>query len=435
MAIVIRRIAWSLALAASAVMNQAPAQELQPIEPTPQGFRIHSFSLTGGYASSGLIAPLSSVVTTNAPEYYGSAILSVGYTRTRNSRNTSLLYDAEYLRRFRISNLDAFVHRLRFITSGDLRPRWSGYFRVWASDSHIDQLLLTPTGFEFSTDPMLPDEGIAGGQAAAASNAVIFGDRVFNASIGTGLAFQKTERTRLGFHLGGDRTQGLRSEAPEPIGRLPLMPQSTVASARFEIEHAASPRTDLAFRATTFRTFSRLSAVYLSDLTLSAERRLSPNWFGNLSGGASMLKPVRMADPSRNRQTYGYNALVGLGRRTRTSTVFASAARRLGDTFGFGGHYSDSVSLTASWHHPNRRWGAIASGYAFRTRIPDARDLTGWQGTGSLVRNLGNHLAVTLTYGYLKSAMAITGDSRYIQGHTAQITLSWLPLGVARRMN
>lgn len=435
MASVIRRIAWSFALATSAVLNQAAAQELPPVEPIPQGFRVHSLSLTGGYASSGLIAPLSSVVTTNAPEYYGSAILSVGYTRIRDSRSTSLIYDAEYLRRFRISNLDAFVQRLRFITSRDLRPRWAAYLRVWASDSRIDQLLLTPTGFEFSADPMRPDEGTAGGQVGAASNAVIFGDRILHASIGTGLSFQKSQRTRLGFHLGGDRTQGLRADAPEPIGRLPLMPQSTTASARFEIEHAASPRTDVAFRATTFRTFSRLGAFYLSEVTLSAERRLSPNWFGNLSGGGSMMKPIHMADPSRNRQAYGYNASATLGRRTVTSTVFASAARRLGDTFGFGGHYSDSITLNASWYNRSRRWGALATGYAFRTRIPGARDLNGWQGLGSLVRNLGDQFAVTFTYGYLKSAMAITGDSRYIQGHTAQMTLSWLPLGATRRMN
>ncbi|MGE5570823.1 MAG: hypothetical protein ACM3S5_17455 [Rhodospirillales bacterium] len=435
MASVIRRIQWSFALAASAVLNQAAAQELPPVEPIPQGLRIHSLSLIGGYASSGLVAPLSSVATTNDPEYYGSAIFSVGYTRVRDSKNISLIYDGQYLRRFQISNLDAYIQRLRFITNGEFRPRWTGYFRVWASDSRIDQLLLTPTGFEFSTDPMRPDEGIAGGRAGAASEAVIFGDRVLSASIGTGLSFQKSERTRLGFHLGGDRKQGLRTDAPEPVGRQPLMPQATTASAMFEIEHAASPRTDVALRASGFRTFSRVGAFYLSDLTLSAGRQLSQNWFGNLSGGASMMKPIRMADPSRNRQTYGYNATATLGWRTMTSAVFVSATRRLGDTFGLGGRYSDSISLSASWYNRSRRWGLLAGGHAYRTGIPDAKDLQGWQTTGSVVRNLGRTFAVTLTYGYLKSAVAITGDSRYIQGHTAQMMLSWLPLGAARRLN
>ncbi len=93
------------------------------------------------------------------------------------------------------------------------------------------------------------------------------------------------------------------------------MPQSTIASTRADIEYALSPRTDVGIHASTIRTFSRLSAFYLSDVNVSAERRLSLQWFGNITGGVSMMKPVRAPDPSRDRQTYGYNAGATLGRR------------------------------------------------------------------------------------------------------------------------
>lgn len=433
----IARIAWSLVLAAGTVLAQAPAQERPPgIEPVPQGFHIQSASASAGYSSSGLMVPLSAALSPIAPDYYCSGTLSVGYMRTGETRETSLIYDAEYLNRLRYSNMDAFLQRLRLFTSREVRPRWTVYLRIWASDSMIDQLLLAPTGFEFSsTDPMAPDQGAAPGQMHAASNAIVFGNRTFNASIGTGFSFRKSERLRFAFHVGGDRTQGLSTDADPADGRRPLMPQSTIASTRADIEYALSPRTDVGIHASTFRTFSRLSAFYLSDVNISAERRLSLQWFGNITGGVSMMKPVRAPDPSRDRQTYGYNAGATLGRRSRTSTVFATLASALGDSYGFGGRYSDSITLSASWHHPNRSWGAFATGYAYRTRMQIGPDLLGWQGVGAVVRNLGRHAAVTLSYGYMKASVGISGASRYLQGHTVQTTLSWFPLGASRRMN
>ncbi len=432
----IARIGWGLVLAAGTILAQAPAQETQPgTQPIPQGFHIQAASASAGYTSSGLMGPLSTTAPT-APDYYCAGTFSVGYTRTAETGNTALIYDAEYLNRLRYSGMDAFIQRLRLFASREVHPRWTVYLRMRASDSMIDQSLLAPTGFEFSsTDPMAPDQGAASDQAHTASNAVIFGNRTLDASLSTGASFRKSERLRFGFHLGADRTQGLSTDAPASGGPEPLLPQSTTGSARVNVDYALSPRTTVGMRASTIRTFSRLSAFYLSELNASAERRLSRDWFGSINGGASMMKPVRASDPSRERQIYGYNAGAALDRRTPTSNVFVSFASSLGDTYGFGGRYSDSVTAGASWFHPNRSWGVFANGYAFRTKMQSEPGVWGWQGGGAVVRNLSAHVAMSLSYGYLKTTVGISGASRQLQGHTVQTTLSWLPLGASRRMN
>jgi hypothetical protein len=431
----IARAGRGIVLAAAATLAQA--QDVAPgAQAQPQGFNLYSASIAAGYSSSGLMVPLSTGMAPFAPDYYGSGMLSAGYLRTAETKHTALIYDAEYLRRFRYTRADGFLQRLRLFTSRDVRPRWTHYFALRASDSMVDQLLLSPTGFEFSSNnPLEPDQNAAPGEAHAAS-ALIFGVRTLNANVSTGLSFRKSERLRLSFHLGGDRTQGLPTDADPPGGRRALAPQATNASARVEADYIMSPRTNLKVYGDSFRTFSRIGAFYLTNVAVSAERRLSLQWFGSITGGASMIKPVRAPDPSRDRQLYGYNAGASIGRRTRNTSLFAAFASAVGDSYGFGGRYSDSLTLSTSWYHPNRRWGAFATAYGYRMRMPDnTPDLLGWQGLGALVRNLGDHFSVTLSYGYLKSTVAFSGASRYMQGHTVQTTVSWWPHGVVRQMN
>jgi hypothetical protein len=422
----------------------------------PDGFQLYSVSVYAEYSSEavpfGLTGGFSSSLPFGAnlgPNYFAGIVAKVGYRKMGARTNFYVTYVPSYDASLRYSSLNSMNNSLSIGLMHNFSPRWTLTSSATALTARYDQFLFSPTVFSsLAGTPATFDElsqAILSGTytnselasiltgapliESPASN-LIYGPRIFTASLRNTISYEHSTRLRFHFGFGGSRTQGLNSGQIENAS-VRLLPETTTATAAAGVDYTLSPVTDVSFEASGYRTFSRFEDAYISNGTASVGRILGRHWIARVRGGAGVVTPIRQTFATPPGLHYLAGATVTY--KTVSHTFMGSYDRTITDYYGLGAHSAGVASGAWNWHIPGRTWFASAVGRYEMLEDIDNHNLDSWLGNAGIGRRFGMHTILRLAYlyGRIEGAYGNAPEKQSLQG--VQLMVSWsphLPLGM-----
>lgn len=427
----------------------------------PDGFALYSISVYGEYSSATVpfgsnIAFGSTLPTPDTanlgPNYLAGVVAKVGWRKTGARTNFYVTYTPSYDASVRYSSLNSFNNALAFGLIHDLSPRWTVTSNGAAFTARWDQFLFSPTILSSLADtPATFDElsqAILSGKYTSSqlasiltgapliespATSLIYGPRVFNASLRNEVNYFKSASLRFHFGFGGTRTQSLRSGQIEDAS-VSLLPETTSAVVTAGVSYSLSPFTSIDFEATSNRTFSRFEDDYISTGTATLSRIFGRHWIVQVRGGGGEVTPVRETFAS----SQGPHYLAGgtITYETLSHTFIASYNRAVTDIYGLGATSMGTGSAAWRWHIPGRTWSVFASGRYETLQDIGGHNLDSWLGDAGLGHRFGMHTTVQLAYVYGRVSGVATGvttggvaaavpEKEALQG--VRLVVSWSP--------
>ncbi len=379
----------------------------------------------------------------------GSA--SMGWSKPGPLSRFSIGYSISYIGRLHNSDASGLSHALTISGTRKLSPHWSGSMSINGVLSNYDQYLFTPmqfaaatavpSTFEDLTSAVLGNGTVTNSQLASLltgapivespARSLIYGNRVFNASASAGLSYAASPRLNISFQGYGSRIQNLHTSSDDPAFNTPfLIPVTTSAGGSIGMSYAATPRTSVGLNLGTTRSFSSLQDSYANSASVSLGHTFGRRWFGQISGGAAKIVPIRT--------TYvlatgiDYVASGSLGYKTRSHTFMINGVRSVGDTYAIGSSTTISAGAAWSWHRPGAHWSMMAQGSRQMQQSLAYSDLNGWRAGIAVSEVLTQHLVAQAQYSYLSYSTLPISPLLSQDQNGVMLSLTWYPTPVRR---
>jgi hypothetical protein len=425
------------------------ASFFNPLSSTRGGLHLYRVNLYAGYFSGGSPFGLDALPPTginrnsNDPMAMTGGALSLGWSRSNDRSNVSVIYSPSYIAYPKHSELDAASHSFALNWNRRVGQKWSFNTSITGLVSNLQQSYFAPNALGLAASLPATFEGLAGAMLAGKFTDVqlasaltgaplrglpeqtyLFGRRTLSASVLTSASYTPSGRTS--FHLSAlaTRTQRLNSDQQNTSAQV-LIPQTTAGGVTFGWGYEWTSRTHIGIDAGTNRIFSRLQDGYSSTANFSIGRTMSPHWFVQGRAGAGRLTYLRrtISAPSNVQYTAGGS----IGYKMLAHTLIASYDRSIGDSYGLGAGSTSSSNAGWAWKRPGSMWSASANfGYQQLNGPALLATAESWRASGGIARALNSHLFMSVQYAYFTfpsnlAAMAMGADS----GVT--MTLSWTP--------
>ena len=211
-----------------------------------------------------------------------------------------------------------------------------------------------------------------------------------------------------------------------------LVPATTDATGAMSIAYMFSPRTTISGSASYGRTLSGFTQAQFTSANLGLSRKLTRNWFTELSAGGGYILPVGNGSSGvRGKQ---YEAAAGLGFRLSTHTLIGSVHRSVSDYYGMGAAPILSEALGWSWRRLGANW-ALNAGISQDHLLGTQFALSG-AANNSIRANTGiywkapGHTSIMLQYAYVsfKGAFAflpVANQQLTFAQHSIQLSFGW----------
>ena len=424
--------------------------EINPMEEHPDGLHLYGLSIFGGYSSTPFLGGQATGLGyagegLGAEEYVGAAA-SLGWYHRGPNGQFSVSYSASYDRRLHYVDLSGLSQFLSFQGVRRISRRWDYSMGGAVSDLDYAQFLFTPNLFsQFASTPgtfqdlseALLEGKYTSSQLASLltgapvldtpARSLLFGNRVFNASITNSLTYHATGRLSISASAGVNRVQHLPDDSSAQLHQDYLIAQSTGGTAALGATYALSPRTFLEGNMATGRSFTSLEDAYSSRATVGLGHIMGQHWYLNVNGGAGFITRVRSTYALPN----GPQAVgaASLGYRANAHTFMASYAHTLADPYGLGAG-STAVAMGAwNWYLPGRSWSLMNSVAQEELQASYGRASAVMYSAG-LGHSMSHNLSLRIQYSFVYSDghwPGYVGDLTSLSRNNARISLSWTP--------
>lgn len=403
------------------------------------GMRLYEAAMFAGYTSSGL--PFSAAVAPVGRDGQYGASATFGWRGGGRKWDRSVVYTGTYLGSVRLSELNSANHALSLGAAWKPGPRSTLAFSASATDSTLDNFMMTPSVLRTVTAiPASFDDLAAAMLGRQYSNtelaslltgapivesparSVLFGDRMLNMAAGITLTHSASRRLSFQYSLSAGRGLHLKNHGRRDVEQIYLLPRTTSAGAGVSINYSVTPRTFFGVSLSSNRTFSRYDDAYLSSGSLSLGRILSRRWVAQAQAGGGYITPVRGTNfaPRRMQPLFGGS----LGFKDLRHTVVVAHSRSLGDAYGLGAGGTYSTAAAWTWS-PNREWSFSASVGQVQMQFQRGLDISGWIVSAGASRALSRGTSVSWQYAYLQNYAGWTITPYSLDRHTVSLILSW----------
>jgi hypothetical protein len=143
----------------------------------------------------------------------------------------------------------------------------------------------------------------------------------------------------------------------------------TDGSANVSVSYALSRRTSVGSEMTYSRTFSTLSTIQVGSAAVAVSRTLSRAWFSSAAIGYG-LGAYSLKGTGASVRRYDLTGRGTIGASFESSTLTASVAERMGDSYGFGAARTWNAEIAGNWHPKRGHWSFQSSaGYERMTGL------------------------------------------------------------------
>lgn len=421
--------------------------------PAP-GFQVRTLSAYGVYYSSSL--PTNGGIPqggSNLPSDFGfGGSAEIDWTRFTDRSTFSLTYTPSYTGFVRYSSLDALNHALSLNTTRHLAPRWNFGFSVTGSLSTFEESLFAPTTLataaslpssfqdlaagllqgQFANNPLLGSVLTSAPLAQSPLNTLLYGERMFSASVQSSLSYSYSPRLSLNFAVGGSRTQHLSDDQPLTTTNGALNLDATSGRASIGLSYSLSPLTQISASVASSRTVSPLYDLYNTTSLLSIGRTFAHRWILQAHGGAGVTNPVRETLGPIPVKPYpsGGGALTY---KTTSNTFLVSYDRTVASSYGLGATTSSSANATWRFRMPGRSWWIDTSFGWQQLGESTILNTTGWRSTTGFNQAVGTHMAFRLEYAYLNYSGGLQGSPYNLSQSAVRFSVTWYPPANALR--
>ena len=401
-----------------------------------QGLRISNISIYSSYT----YYPVRPAVGEPQTSFNAGAAASIGWIRSRAGYTVSLSYSPSYNRDItqgvNYSTFNPLNQVLSFSFGRRLGTHWSFVTSLSSSVMRTSEFIFQPTQAGRVTDvATTPDElsaAVLSGtaynnpdlssvltstpQADSPTRRQVYGDRVLNASLQTGLNYTRS-RISLRTWFGASRSQALDSgdiEEADPSVR--VAPPSTTGLVGIGVNYSLAPRTQIGFVGTGAESRSRLEDSFINNLEAHLARRLSQRWSMDVRGGVGFTISKRSVYPVPP----GAQILSGgsLSFKPRAHAFLFSFDRSLADQYGLGPTTSTRGTAGWTWQLPGRAWKVGGSAGVQRSHSAGYPVISGLIANVEASRVITRHVSVYMMYAYLQDSQAIA-DPRAARRTTA----------------
>jgi hypothetical protein len=440
-----------LVLAAAALhplkAQTADGTGFNPLSASIPGVHLYSVSIySGDYlggsggvagATTGGASPFATGLV-----YGGSA--SLGWTHSSDKSNFSASYTPSFFGAASNSNYNTLNHQMSLhesIKAG----KWTVTISSAAALSNLQQLLFSPTVASSAVSvPSTFDDLAAAVLAGTFTNnqlaailtgspvpaspeqSFIYGERIFTASLTTGVSWAPSTRTSFHLSASGMRAQNAKSSdlSSGVPGGVTLAP-TTTATVGVGWSYSLTPRTTISVDAASSRVFDRMLKGYNSNGSFGLSRTMSRRWFVQLRGGGGILDYSAQAYPTS--KGFQYLAGASLGYKTQSHTFTGSYNRTVGDNYGVGANATSASSVAWQWRVPGSPW-SVASSFEYQQLLSAAFvNATSWRANASISRSISAHLFLSAQFGFYKlpANLAVAGESLSQNGIV--LMMAWSP--------
>lgn len=434
----------------------ADAAEVLSVVP---GLRLESATIFGGYSSNSLPRGFG----TSSAYYFprntlgadydlgASAVLSYSHQGRRGM--TRLSYAPSHVQRSRIPEWSTTDHRLSFQSSRDLTPRLSLRATGNAVNTGMEQFWARPAVLRSVEAPASFNELLEKVQAGEISNdefaAILTGspvvddpggaeydvNRVFAASLATGMSYAYSRRMTLNFGAGSSMSRVVATNFSGSAGDSRYLNYARITNANAAADYRLSSRTRVGVSHVTAFTDSTFTRSVSHSPTVSLSQRLSRHWSYEVGGGVGTIRfdAHNGILQGQNWATTTWTANGMLGYAKGAHNVNLGASKRVGDPNGFGGRATMQANLTWNWQPRFSPWGATA-GIAFSRTDFSARGSRFGQNFATDLYSAGfsRRLAPSTTfrtdYYYGEYLSPFTGIASNMALHRMQLSLVWRPV-------
>ena len=253
---------------------------------------------------------------------------------------------------------------------------------------------------------------------------LIYGDRMWSASLQTDAAYSYSSRTTLHLHAVATRNQTLNDlSVPGGSESAYLVRYTESGDAGIDIAHMLSPRTTVAVGVSATRVFSRIEDIYITHANVLLARMMGPNWFVKVHAGVAQINVLRQTRllPTAPQVEAGGT----IGYKTYAHTFLATVDRQTGDPYAIGASSVLTASGAWSWRRPGNPWW-LACDFGEQRTAGTFGVINGWRATGEIGRRLSTRTALSLGYAFL-SGSGLFGPGVVAEPdlHIARLSFVW----------
>jgi len=428
----------------------APSGDVVAPLPLPlPGIQMRSLSVYGVYYSS--FSPTTGAfpsAASNLPSDFGfGGSAQFDWTHFTDRSSFSLSYTSSYTGFARNSSLDALNHNVNLSTSRHLAPRWNLGFSTAASISTLEESLFAPTSLsnvaslpasfqdlaagllqsQFTTNPLLGSVLNSAPLTQSPLNTVLYGERMFNASVQSTLSYSYSPRLSLTFAVGGSRAQPLSDNQPLTTGNSSLaLVKSTSGRASVALSYSLSPRTQISGTVASNRTISSLYDIYTTTSTVSVSHSLR-RWILQARGGGGITVPAREMQSYQVPVKPFPSAGFSLTYKTLSHTFLGSYDRSVNAGYGVGAATSSTANATWRWRLPGHSWSIDTTFGYQQLQGGGVTNMSGWRSTTGFNQAVSSHLTFRLDYAYLNYSGGLEGSVYNNSQSAVRASMIWFP--------
>jgi hypothetical protein len=252
---------------------------------------------------------------------------------------------------------------------------------------------------------------------------LLYGNRMFTASVLGSLAYSYSPRLSLTFSATGGRTQHLSDDGSNTAANGYLLLDTNSGGGSITLSYSLSPRTEVGGSAGVSRILSSVADAYNGTATAFIGRSLSQRWFLRLQGGLGVTDGTAYGRGYTRPQP-----VVGsqLGYKTFSHTFLFSGDRTVSDSFGVGASTTLSAGVGWRWKRPGRQVWLEASFSGQQLQGDLYQNTTGWRTVIGGGRALGTHSAILAQYAFL-TYYSGAGTAADLSQSAVRISLVWSP--------
>lgn len=372
---------------------------------------------------------------------------TVAYTKFNERSGLTMSYSPSFIAGFRSLQGNSSNHYFSLTGRTGLTSRLRFNYSASGSLSSTSDYLFTPTQLaKLASASATPGElasavvtgsstnnevGTVLAEAPGAGTPVglgVYGDRMWTASVVSGVRYAYTPRLAFYMNLGATRNEHLSRTGAPGSRETYLLPYTMTGFGRAGLAYLLSPRTRLGVDLQSDRSFSKVQDAYGSAASLSLARVMGPSWFVNLHGGVGMINVVRSSRPLKGGlQPTGGG---GVGYRTFANTFFVSVERSSGDAYALGTSASLMANAAWSWNRPGNPWLVTCDLSNERLSGGGYPPFNARRALAGVGRRLGGHFSLLLQYAYLSTSERV--EQAYgtrLNLHTGRLSFVWEPYG------